>query len=718
MHPLFKTSAAYTIIPVLFIATLISSCATSSLPVSQTIHAAADTVQAAVRAETDDTTYADWVIPERPEQFLRPRSWDLQHQKIWVRFDFPDERVLGYTELLLTSISSSNNALILDAKTMQIESIRDIETSQMLSFTQDSATVHIELPVTYSHSDTLIIGVDYLATPPSRGLYFVNPSGLQEDVPTQVWTLGQPEDNSFWLPTVDHPAERATQETWISVPDHFTTISNGALIDSRVEPGDSLRTDYWRMDLPHAPYLFALAVGEYEVLEKYSSGVTYSYFVEPEFLPYAEIIYRDTEDMMTFFSDYLGIEYPWSTYAQVPVRNFIASGMENTTASFYFDAIQITRQQALDIEFQDLIAHELIHQWIGNLVTCKDWANLPVNEGFATYFETLYRNHRNGFDEAQWKSMQDREAYFTEAMQFRRPIITNRYHVPEDMYDRHTYEKKGLVLRMLHHQVGDVHWRGAVRQFINANLYEAVDWRDVKSAFEQETGRNLDTFFEQWLLSPGHPEIEVATWYENNEGYVRVEQIQDLQRQPVFDLELDIHYFDENGANHIRTVKLTTADSTYVFDDASGKLGELVVDPDRFVLASYTENLSIADLISRLAHPSITLRHEAIAALSDRTLDMEHTVPQLVEAFQFEISPHIRLALFSLLEPYLGEQHRSFIHGLTHENESNFSVRIRAAQKSAALFGVRDNDYLQRLADDDPSYYVAGYLESLFQKAE
>ena len=241
---------------------------------------------------------------------------------------------------------------------------------------------------------------------------------------------------------MDHPAERATQETWISVPDHFTTISNGALIDSRVEPGDSLRTDYWRMDLPHAPYLFALAVGEYEVLEKYSSGVTYSYFVEPEFLPYAEIIYRDTEDMMTFFSDYLGIKYPWSTYAQVPVRNFIASGMENTTASFYFDAIQITRQQALDIEFQDLIAHELIHQWIGNLVTCKDWANLPVNEGFATYFETLYRNHRNGFDEAQWKSMQDREAYFTEAMQFRRPIITNRYHVPEDMYDRHTYEKK------------------------------------------------------------------------------------------------------------------------------------------------------------------------------------------------------------------------------------------------------------------------------------
>ena len=197
MRPLFKTSAAYTIIPFLFIATLISSCATSSLPVSQTIHAAADTVQAAVRAETDDTTYADWVIPERPEQFLRPRSWDLQHQKIWVRFDFPDERVLGYTELLLTSISSSNNALILDAKTMQIESIRDIETSQMLSFTQDSATVHIELPVTYSHSDTLIIGVDYLATPPSRGLYFVNPSGLQEDVPTQVWTLGQPEDNSF-----------------------------------------------------------------------------------------------------------------------------------------------------------------------------------------------------------------------------------------------------------------------------------------------------------------------------------------------------------------------------------------------------------------------------------------------------------------------------------------------------------------------------------------
>lgn len=718
MRPLFKLTAACSIWPAFALAFIISACATSSIPDNPAIHTTADTVQAIYTLEPVEKAPSGWIIPDQPEQFLRPRSWDLEHQKIWVRFDFPAQNVLGYTELLLTSISSSNSELVLDAKTMHINGIEDLIRSENLSFRQDSATIAIDLPSIYSRGDTLIIGIDYIASPPSRGLYFVNPEGLDPDTPTQIWTLGQPEDNSFWLPTIDHPAERATQETWISVPERFTTISNGALIDSRVQSGDSLRTDYWRIDQPHAPYLFALAVGEYEVVEKYSSGVMYSYFVEPAFLPYAETIYRDTEDMMSFFSEYLGIQYPWSTYAQVPVRNFIASGMENTTASFYFDAIQITDQQALDIEFQDLIAHELIHQWIGNLVTCKDWANLAVNEGFANYFETLYRHHRNGFDEAQWKSMQDREAYFQEANRFRRPIITNRYNEPEDMYDRHTYEKKGLVLRMLHHQTGDAHWRGAVQHFINSNLYSAVDWRDVQLAFEQETGRSHSTFFNQWLMSPGHPEIELTTWYENNEGYVRVKQVQDLHRQPLFDLSLDIHYFDENGVNHVRTVQFNSVDSTYVFDDSSGKLGEIVVDPYRFVLANYNESLTDVDLISRLAHPSVALRYEAAAALSSRDVSVQDIVPQIIEAFQYEVSPHIRLELFTMLEPYLNEEHRALIHSITHDKEPNFRVRILAAQKSAALFGIQDNTYLQTLALEDPSYYVGIYLKNLFREAE
>lgn len=700
----------YPVIAALILVFIIAACSILQAPtVSVPMAEGVDTV--AVEIDIPQAPVRSWVVPDRPEQFLRPRTWDLQHQKIWVRFDFSEEAVLGETELFLTSISSQNQQLVLDAKTMDIHEITNIRSGQLLDITQDSSTVTIQLSDTFSTGDSLFVRITYTAYPPSRGLYFVNPDGSDPDKPTQIWTLGQPEDNSFWLPTIDHPAERATQETWIAVPDRFQTLSNGALLDSRILPGDSLRTDYWKMSLPHAPYLFALAVGEYTIDERFREGVVLKYYVEPQFAPYAEHIYRDTEDMLRFFSSRLNVPYPWSFYAQAPVRDFIASGMENTTASFYFNAIQLTERQAMDVNFQDLIAHELIHQWFGNLVTCKDWANLPINEGFANYFETLYRDHRNGFDSALWKTVTDRDSYFSEASVFRRPIITNRYFNPEDMYDRHTYEKTGLVLRMLHHKVGDQHWWGALNRFLEVHAFSAVDWTDVSRAFEQETGMVLRPFFEQWFTSIGHPTIEVSTWYADNKGYVRLRQTQDMEFQPLFSTTIDIHYFDEIGQQHIRTVSLTTSDSTFVFDDSAGKLGELVVDPFRVVLAEYEEDLTPVDLISRLAHPSVALRAEAVSKLQagDMISDM---IDMLIEAYRFEQVPELRDLLFKALAPHLREEHKEFIHSITFETESFYRVRIRAADVSADLFGISANPFLQNLLED-PSYFVETHIDRM-----
>lgn len=711
INPQFpQEKAPITIISALLISLLIATGCALIQPASAPDEpiSGADTVSVVVAPEV---LLHRWVIPDRPEQFLRPRTWDLQHQKIWVRFDFAQEAVLGKTELFFTSISSVNDNLILDGKTMEIHSVKDLRNGTELTAKQDSATITIELPQVYSSGDTLIVQLTYTARPPSRGLYFVNADGTDPDKPTQIWTLGQPEDNSFWLPTIDHPAESATQETWISVPDRFQTLSNGALIHSSILPGDSLRTDYWQMTLPHTPYLFALAVGEYEIIERYRHGVNLKFYVEPQFAPYAEIIFRDTDDMIDYFSSKLGVPYPWSFYAQAPVHNFIASGMENTTASFYFNNIQITERQALDVEFQDLIAHELIHQWFGNLVTCKDWANLPINEGFANYFETLYRNHRNGFDAAQLKTMVDRTTYFAEAQQFRRPVITNRYNEPEDMYDRHTYEKTGLILRMLHHQVGDEHWWGALNRFLTVNRFSAVDWRDVQVAFEQETGTVLKPYFEQWFTQVGHPEISVNTWYKDGRGYIRLRQTQDITRQPIFDLQLDLHYFDDIGENHIRTVHFNTLDSTYVFDDPSGKLGEIVVDPYRYVLAEYTEELRVADLISRVAHPSLPLRYEALGQLS--TLPMnEELFGTLIQAYHFETNNQVRARIFSILYPHFTPASKEFLHSLTAEREPYFRIRMRAASASARLFGTKGNEYIDKLSGDI-SYYVEQHVNRL-----
>jgi aminopeptidase N len=654
-----------------------------------------------------------WYIPEGPEQFLRPRTWDLKHQKIWVRFDFNREAVIGRTELFLTSISSLNKTLVLDSKTTTISAVTDIRTSQNLGFQQDSATVSISLPRAFSAGDTLIVGITYEALPPKRGLYFVNADGSEEGKPTQIWTLGQPEDNSFWLPTIDNPAERATQETWISVPDRFTSVANGVLIESKTLPGDSLRTDYWFMDKPHAPYLFALAVGEYEIFDELVDGVLLRYYVEPQFASNYEQIYANTADMLRYFTRSLGVEYPWYVYAQVPVRDYIAGGMENTTLSILFDGVQVDARKSMDVNQQGLIAHELIHQWFGNLVTCKDWANLPLNEGFASYFEILYSNHKDGPDKTDWLNNTNRNSYFAEAQSYRRPLIFNRYNEPEDMYDRHTYQKAGQILRMLHHISGDDHWWGAMNRYLTDHAYSYVDWTDLKKVFEQETGNNLNTFFRQWFTTPGHPEIEIKHHVIDSVHYVQLTQIQDTSRQEVFHIPIDIHYnSNEYNEMFVRTVQMVTQDTLIAIDFPYDKLGDVVVDPNRVILAQYTETLSYMDVVSRLAHPSAILRYEAL--LKAEYLISEHAelIDVLKDAYHIEQIDQLRLKILRILAPHAEISWKPFIEQITFETDLYYLNRIAAADMSYQLFGTENNSYLYSL-QTDPSYFVERHIINL-----
>lgn len=657
----------------------------------------------------------EWIIPDRPEQFLRPLTWNLQHQKIWVRFDFSSESVIGRTELLLTSNSSFNNELILDAKNMNILELMNLSTNETLEYFSSEKEIKINLPMNYTQNDTLIIAIEYIAHPNNRGLYFVNPDGSQDGVPTQIWTLGQPEDNSYWLPTVDHPAVRATQETWISVPDKYTSISNGILLTSNTLPGDSLRTDYWLMDKPHAPYLFALAVGEYVFVEELHQNVLLRYYAEPQFRQYISYFYANTADMIDYFTKMLRIEYPWYVYAQVPVRSFIAQGMENTTATFLYDRVQATKRQSLDIEHQDLIAHEVIHQWFGNLVTCKDWANLPLNEGFASYFEILYRQHRNGSISADWKTLNDRNAYFRESQIFRRPIIWNRYNEPEDLYDRHTYEKAGQVLRMLHHKVGDDHWWGALHSYLSDHAFSSVDWTDLSESFERESGEVLYPFFEQWFTSVGHPELSIVYKITDDEVSVSIKQTQDLERQPVFNLDIDIYITSSiNNEQFIYTVNFSSADTTYSFDYPSHEISDIVVDPGRVILAEFSESLSVSELISRLAHPSLLLRYEALVELNKLLYEHTYLIDIIIDAFLNEPSEHLRYEILKVIEPFADENWNELIHSINEQNEPYFRIRIKSADISARINGIQDNLYLKELLADK-SYFVEKHIINLIE---
>jgi aminopeptidase N len=654
-----------------------------------------------------------WFVPDGGEKLLRPLEWDLIHQKIWVRFNFSEKQVLGKTELFFINNTRNNNILILDSKTTEISSITNLKSGNVLEFQKDSATVNIILDSTYSISDSLFIALEFISSPPNRGLYFVNPMGSEPNKPTQVWTLGQPEDNSFWLPTIDHPAERTTHETWISVPDRFKTVSNGIFIDGKTLPGDSLRTDYWVMDKPHAPYLIALAVGEYDKTEQLVDGVVLKYYTEPDYTPYVSSIYAKTDDMLKFFNSKFDIQYPWKTYAQVPVREFIASGMENTTLTILFNNVQISDRQAKDVEFQDLIAHELIHHWFGNLVTCKDWANLPLNEGFARYFEIIYRRHSNGNISGEWNSVIDRDRYFKEAAIYRRPLIFNRYNEPEDMYDRHTYEKAGLILRMLHEMVGDDLWWSSLNRYLNENAYDAVDWTDLRDAFTSETGRNMDSFFKKWFTEIGHPELQISYDYSDEFPAVQIKQTQNTDISTIFEFPLDIYYTDDLNQKFVHTVYIINADTTIRLPVPVEKFGEMMVDPYRIVVAEFNESLTINELISRLAHPSVHIRHEALLKINEVISNYPNLLNDLYEYYHFESHGPLRNIALTIMGSIVTSDWNAFFHSINANTEEYYLARITSASISAKLNGVRGNRYIQSLKND-PSYYVEQYIDSLF----
>ncbi|MBA99801.1 MAG: alanyl aminopeptidase [Saprospirales bacterium] len=473
-------------------------------------------------AESDDFYYddeEDYIIPVKENfQASATRHWDLLHTKLDIGFDMEVEYVLGKAELTLTPYFYSQSEVVLDAKGMDLHSI--MVNDKEVFFNYDGQQVTILLEGEVSRGENITVVVEYTAKPSElemntasdaieddRGLYFINARGEDPNKPIQIWTQGEPESNSVWFPTIDKPNERCTQEIFVTVENRFVTLSNGLLINSK-ENGDGTRTDYWKQDLPHAPYLFMLSIGDYAVVKDTWRDIDVHYFVEHEYENNARGIFKNTPEMLSFFSDVLRYDFPWDKYHQVAVRDFVSGAMENTSAVIFGDFVQQTAREQLDGDFEDIVSHELFHHWFGDLVTCESWANIPLNESFATYGEVMWREHKYGADDADFKRLDDRLSYFNEAQSKQVDLIRYDHDLPGDMFDRHSYEKGGAILHMLRVEVGDEAFYTALNKYLVDNAYSDVEIHELRIAFEDVTGRDFMPFFNQWFFEAGHPIVE------------------------------------------------------------------------------------------------------------------------------------------------------------------------------------------------------------------
>ncbi len=478
---------------------------------------------------------------------------NLLHTQLDLRFDPSKRQAAGTATLRLTPWFYPQDSLVLDAKGFLIESVTLLDTNRAkpgatpLPYRYaDGRKLRIGLPRTYTRRDTFTVQIRYTARPDElpktvrvggatsddKGLYFINPDGKEVGKPRQIWSQGETEANSAWFPTVDTPNEKMTQDFRLTVDNRYRTLSNGQLVSS-TRNADGTRTDRWLQTLPHAPYLAMVAVGEFAYVRDSlpptpdRRGLEVSYYVEPAYGPVARGIFGRTPAMITFFERAFGVAYPWHKYSQMVVRDFVSGAMENTTATIHQEGVQMDARQLVDDNSDAVISHELAHHWFGDLVTCESWANLPLNEAFATYAEYLWFEHARGRDEAELHRQSDLFQYLSEAETKQEPLVRYRYLDREDMFDSHSYQKGGLVLHLLRRVVGDEAFFTSLKQYLTKNRFGSAELADLREAFETITGQDLNWFFDQWFLSPGHAVLRVEQAYASGALTLTVTQRQD-----------------------------------------------------------------------------------------------------------------------------------------------------------------------------------------------
>ncbi len=494
-------------------------------------------------------------------QASRTKEVDLLHTNLKIKFDYNLQHAFGKINLKFKPHFYATKQVVIDAKGMELKNIGLINKKDTikLNYTYDTLQITIELNKTYFNNDTFNIFIDYVSKPnelnfegsaaikEAKGLYFVNPKLLEANKPRQIWTQGETESNSCWMPTIDAPNQKHTQELYITAQANEVTLSNGKLI-SITKNADGTHTDYWKQTLPHAPYLTMMAIGEFNITKhNWHDSIEVSYYLEKEYAQYASLIFGPTKEMLDCFSRKLGVDYPWEKFSQIIVRDFVSGAMENTSAVLHGEYVQHDNREHLDNNHEDVIAHEMFHHWFGDYTTAESWSNLPLNESFATYGEYIWNDWKYGNTEAEAVFDRNLSGYLLSKNNATKTPIRFYYHNREDMFDGVSYSKGARILHQLRKQIGDDAFFKSLQLYLNQNKFKSAEIHNLRLAFEETTGLDLNWYFNQWFLNAGHPELDLSINYNDTIASLTVVQKQDSTQFGLYQLPVYVNIFDKSG---------------------------------------------------------------------------------------------------------------------------------------------------------------------------
>lgn len=549
-------------------------------------------------SQSGSRTRRAFYLPDAQPQYAPDTPFRREHVALDVAVDPKRKTVEGTVTHRLRTLGRDLTEIRLDQIGLQIKSAKvdgkDVE------FSVDSKSLVLRLPASPKIEQTLEVVIAYRVEQPARGLYFTGPDADYPQKPHQVWSQGQDQDNRYWIPLFDYPNQKSTTEIKARVPKGYLALSNGALL-SKKEQGEWTEFHY-RLGVPHVSYLMTLVVGEFSAWsEKGPRGLPIEYYVEAGREADGKRAFSRTPKMLDVFEKKTGISYPYEKYSQVAVQDFIFGGMENTSATTQTDLTLHDARAHLDFSSDPLVSHELAHQWFGNWVTCRDWSHGWLNEGFATFMERVWIENNSdndgGPDEAQYFGHQDLEAYLSEdSGAYRRPIVSNLFVEPIDIFDAHLYQKGGLVLNLIRSLLGEEDFWRSVQLYLKRHEKGSVETIDLIRAIEDTTGRNLRRVFDQWVFGAGHPEFELTYEYSADKSQITllVEQKQtgglpsvtkDGATTHLFQLPVWVEWEEQRGSSKVmcrEQIELTSAKDRFFFK-TQGKPLRFRFDPGSVV---------------------------------------------------------------------------------------------------------------------------------------
>lgn len=651
---------------------------------------------------------------------------DLVHTKLQAKFDYQKQQLNGKVWITLKPHFYPTDSLSLDAKGMDVREVALVKGGKNtpLQHSYDGLFLKIRLDRTYRNTEPYIIYIDYTAKPnefqakgsaaitDAKGLYFINPLGEDTSKPIQIWTQGETEGTSVWIPTIDRPNQKTTQEFYLTVPAKYVSLSNGKLV-SQTKNTDGTRTDYWKMDQPNAPYLFFIGVGDYAIVKDSYKGKEVSYYVEKEYAPVARRIFGNTPAMIALFSRLTGVDYPWNKYAQIVGRDYVSGAMENTTATLHGEwAQQDARELADDNRWEGVIAHELFHQWFGDYVTTESWSNLTLNESFATLGSQLWNEYHYGKDAADEERYNSVRGYLNSRSE-NKPLVRFYYNDKEDMFDAVSYNKGGGVLQMLRSFVGDSAFFKSLNLYLNTYKYKSAEAHQLRLAFEDVTGRDLNWFFNQWYFGAGHPRLDIRYSYDNagKRAAVIVEQQQEGSK--AFTLPVAVDVYAGNTPTRYRVWVKNRIDTFYFSVPAKPALVNF--DAEKKLVAEKTENKSLDEYAVQYNRATNYIdRREAVDAALKKQAEVAGV--QLLQAALKDSYAPLRAYVINNLNMSL-VQVKNGMEPLLADAVKDSDRRVKAAAISKlGLYRADKYKPLFLAAIADSSYTVSGNaLEALYK---